>query len=314
MQTSKILCLLPVFSIGLFLVPELLAATEGSRCEDAVNRILTNGTLQTNQKVDLVTNLGADCVPVVLRRLEDVDIGSPSATLIRTLGSIGDTQATIPLLSRLAALSPNSDADGEHSTEAMLIIDALGDIGDPVASSALRQILSSDGSATESRIAAAHALLKLGQESDRNQAIDYLIALANPPSSAWEKANGRFDLRQLDRAIAAIGNNASRKILVGRLEDCGTSYEQMAIIELIADNIGDDEELALLRIIGQDNFEWFVRTKATHVLLQNYSAHPSEEFRTRFLATLDSMEGKPTEGDFKEAVEEAEIALNGVTH
>lgn len=309
MKSKKTRCLIMVISATLAVAIESYAATEPPWCEPEVNRILGDGTLKTQQKVDSLTELGPKCLPSMVGRLENTDIGRPSATLIRALGSIRDSRATAALLSRLESLSPTTDADGEYSAEAMLIVYALKDINDPVAVNAIHDVLVSSRFAPETRIAAAHALLFISNGDDYDQSVAYLFSLADLTSQEWEKANGRFDPRQLDRAIAAIGNHASRQVLLSRLEGCGTSHEEMAIVELIGDHVGSEEELALLKIIASDGHEWFVRTSATKVLLRCYVEDPRDELRTRFLATLDAIEGDPIRGDFKEAIEEARLAL-----
>jgi HEAT repeat protein len=278
----------------------------GSSIDTQVDEILRHGD-QMPALVEALTELGPDCVPAILSRLETVGVDEPDAHWLAALGAIGDTRATLPLLTRLGTLTPLDDPEGELSVEARLVIDALREIGDPLAASAMRHILHYERASPMIRVAAAHALLVVGDSDDQVAAEDYLFSVDNMTSS-----NGvPYSEQQLARAIAAINTEKSRVTLAERLSILPLSCDQEVVVDLLAATMGEVEIAALLQVVEdreQMRFEWHVQMKALDALLQHYEKHPSDNLKASLLAAIGEMEN-PTWGTYKDLVIKARATL-----
>lgn len=198
-----------------------------SRAQDARARVEQLLASPRGDLVEQLAALGAPAVPVLLEKLDAY--GHP-VPIVQALGRIGDRTATAPLLALLNRLDPFNPAENQHQEECLIVIAALGQLGDSRAEATLHSLSNGEQVRLATRLSAAAAMARWGSPAVRNEAVSLILKSARQ----HKPGAGEFRPEILDEALAAVASDESRTILLERLAAAPLTSEQLAIIRLLS--------------------------------------------------------------------------------
>ncbi|MGH9805235.1 MAG: hypothetical protein ACRD4D_08675 [Candidatus Acidiferrales bacterium] len=116
--------------------------------------------------------------PAVPALLEKLRTASHPMVIVQALGRLGDPRATLPLVELLNRTEPFARQAGEFQAQRLILLAALRELGDPRAEPLLRLILLDDRVEMATRLAAATALARLGSPETKAAAASFILEVA----------------------------------------------------------------------------------------------------------------------------------------
>lgn len=256
-------------AICLLLTPMLVAQDIRSRVE----QILATPQPGRGAVVEQLVQLGSPAVPALAEKLGTYRF---PMVILDALGRIGDRSAAAPVLLFLSRVS----SDPERQEERLMAIAVLRELGDTRAETTLYLLVTDEKASLTTRLAAASALSKWGSPAIRQEA----SALIMDTARNWHpEITSRADI--LDDALASVGTDESRAVLVERLGMAPLVSEQGRIIRLLARDQAPATAPALLAFAERNDREAYIRLQAAKALVSSGLEFP----RDRLVAAVQQI-------------------------